>query len=74
MFSYSEYDLREMFNEMLTECYPEVSICGYKYNAAEAFETMDPTAYTLSFLEWIDNEGYIEEEGNSTRYKLKEGA
>ena len=45
----SEYD------DLLTETYGEVSICGYKYDSAYALKEVDPTAYRTGYLDWFND-------------------
>lgn len=35
----NENEALAYYNDMLNECYPEVEICGYKYQTAVALET-----------------------------------
>ena len=49
---YTEDDYRDMLND----CYGEVSICGYNYDAAYALEEIDPTAYRCGFSDFQEYE------------------
>lgn len=50
----TEFELQDMFNEMLDEIYEAVSICGYTYIASHALKEIDPIAYEEEYNNWID--------------------
>ena len=52
----SDYDAHEMYDEMLDECYPMVSICGYDHYPSECLKEMDPIAYRCGFSDWVASE------------------
>lgn len=52
----SEYELDQDYAVMLDECYGTVKICSYEYDAAHALREIDPTAYRMGFLDWVDGE------------------
>lgn len=60
--SWYEHELVTMFDEMLDECYGMVKICGLEYDSSHIFRNTDPIAYRVSFLDWVDAEGYTEDE------------
>lgn len=51
----SEREALERFDEMLDDCYPEVSIGGYTYSQSIAFKRVDESAYHQEFLNYIDS-------------------
>lgn len=62
-----ECDLLDRYDETLDEVYGIVKICGYEYQASQAFLDVDPTAYRCGFNDWLDsecqNEVYTEVDG-----------
>ena len=58
MCNFNEYELEQMYNEFLDDCYPTVNVCGYDFNPSRALKELDPTAYRCGFLDWCDQEGY----------------
>jgi len=48
-------DLLDMYDEMIDECNPEISIFGYTYPASQALEAVDPICYKLGFQEYLDS-------------------
>ena len=54
--SIDNYDLRERFEDMLNDCYPPVSICGYEYEAGRTLKEIDPIAFDCGFADWISSE------------------
>lgn len=44
------------YDEMLNELYGPVNICGYEYDAAAAWEKIDPIAYRCGFADWQDSQ------------------
>lgn len=53
-----ENEALEAFDVMLDECYPEVQVCGYSFDASRALKEMDPIAYREEFNNWLDSEIY----------------
>jgi rubredoxin len=49
---YTEDDYRDMLNE----CYPEIDVCGYKYDPADALEQLDPVAFRCGFNDYQEYE------------------
>lgn len=47
----TEYDYRDMLNE----CYGQVEICGYKYDAGCALNTVDPIAFRCGYADYTAN-------------------
>jgi len=52
----SEYDLKEMYDEMLDGVYGEVSIGGLTYLTSRAMKEIDPVAYRCGFGDWLDSQ------------------
>lgn len=51
-----EYDAKEQFDLMLDDVYGMVSIAGNEYETSYALKELDPLAYRLYFLDWLDSE------------------
>lgn len=49
-----EWEAHERFDEDLNDCYGEVKVCGYTYEAARLLKKVDPIAYHQEFLGWMD--------------------
>jgi len=45
------------FDEMLDECYEDVSVAGMTYSTSRALLELDPIAYRCGFNDWADAEG-----------------
>jgi hypothetical protein len=80
----SGYELRERYEDMLNDCYPPVSICGYEYDAGRALKEIDPIAFDCGFsdyisseldenLEEVEGEFFSKEDCDSVRESLEEG-
>ena len=41
----NEVMLKEWYDDMLNDCYPEVEVMGLKYSPSVAFYRLDPIAY-----------------------------
>lgn len=48
----TEYDAKQMYEDMLNECYPMAEICGYQYEPARALRLLDPIAYNVGFSDY----------------------
>lgn len=46
----------DYFDNLLDECYGEISICGYSYPASLALYRIDETAYRCGRCDWADAE------------------
>jgi hypothetical protein len=44
------------YREMLNECYPEVDVCGYKFDPAYVLEKLDPIAFRCGFVDYQEYE------------------
>lgn len=54
-FDASDYITESGFRDMLDECYEPVDICGYKYDAGRALESVDPTAFRCGYADYTAN-------------------
>lgn len=61
----TKYEIEQMYDEMLSDVYGEVEICGLKYDAADAFKRLDPIAYRCGFADYwsmLIDDGYTKTE------------
>lgn len=49
-----DYELEELYKEMLDECYPPVKVAGMEYDTSRALYELDPIAYRTGFNDWLD--------------------
>jgi hypothetical protein len=49
----SERDLESRYDEMLDECYGEVSIAGHEYLTSRALRDVDPIAYRVGYADFV---------------------
>ena len=59
------FELEDMYDDMLDECYPEVVIGNMRYSPARVLKDTDPIAYRCGLNDWLDAEmsdGYIIED------------
>lgn len=59
-------DTKELYEEMLNECYPDVSIAGHTYATAHALKLVDETAYRCGKVDFEDtliDRGHVEIDG-----------
>lgn len=47
----------DAYNEMLDECYPDLTVAGIVYETSRALDQLDPIAYKCGWLDWCDSEG-----------------
>lgn len=45
----------EQFDEFLDDCYGDVEVCGFTYNASYALKELDPTAYRCAKSDYESN-------------------
>jgi hypothetical protein len=59
---YTDNDLEQLYKDSINEVYGPAQIGGYEYDHARAFETIDPTAYRIGLVEYLDSlmESYTE--------------
>lgn len=60
----SDYDQKQMYDDMLNDCFELVNICGYEYEAARALADIDPIAYRCGMSDYFsDIDMWIELDG-----------
>ena len=47
----------DAYNEMLDECYPDLTIAGLSFYTSLTLKHLDPIAYKCGWLDWCDSEG-----------------
>ena len=52
MAKYQDYELEELYKEMLDECYGTVTVAGMEYETSRALYELDPIAYRVGFNDW----------------------
>lgn len=60
-----EHEIEDMYEDMLDDCYEEVTICGYKYNPSRALKCTDEVAYMCGFADYqssLLDDGWEEKE------------
>lgn len=71
---YTEYELEQMYEQMLDECYGVVKIAGLEYSTSLALKEIDPTTFRCGFNDWLDSElGETIFEINGEYYDNEEG-
>ena len=45
------------YDDMLNECYPDLTVAGMYYETSRALNELDPIAYKCGWLDWCDSEG-----------------
>lgn len=50
-----DYELEDMYNDMLDECYPITEICGLQYTTSDIYKSVDPIAYKCGLADFIDS-------------------
>lgn len=48
----SEHTAEEQYEEMLSECYQDVNVCGGEYEAGYLLRLVDPVAFRCGFCDW----------------------
>lgn len=61
----SESDAIEQYDQLLNDCYGEINICGYHYNAAYALKRLDSIAYGEGLNNWLDSENLTTDENEA---------
>ena len=51
----SEDEAYSRYDEMLDECHPEVSVCGFTYSPSHALKELDPIAYRCGFSDYCSD-------------------
>jgi hypothetical protein len=49
----SESEMESSYEDMLSEVYGVVSICGLDYDAADALKEVDPVAYRCGYADYV---------------------
>lgn len=57
--TFSNYDLRDLFEEELNETCTPFRIAGLTYLAGMSLREIDPVAFRKRFWQWVDISGYI---------------
>lgn len=55
MATFTAYGTDEDYANMLDEVYGQIEICGYKYYAAYALESVDPIAYRCGYGDYFSH-------------------
>lgn len=62
---HTEDDMRLMHDDLLDEIYPTLSVGIYTWSPSEALKRLDPVAYRISVIEYVDqmvsDNGWVEE-------------
>lgn len=45
------------YNDMLNDCYDNLTVAGMEFDTADALNTLDPIAYKCGWVDWCDAEG-----------------
>lgn len=45
------------YDDMLNECYPDLTVAGMYYETSRALNALDPIAYKCGWIDWCDAEG-----------------
>ena len=61
----SEYDALNSYDEMLDEVYEDIQIAGSSYGTSYALKEIDPIAYRVGFLDWLDSEELTTDESEA---------
>jgi hypothetical protein len=52
----TDYELHQMYDDMLDEIYSDCKIANMDYSTSRALKDVDPTAYRVGFVDWLDSE------------------
>lgn len=44
------------YDEMLNECYPDLTVAGMYFETSSALDELDPIAYKCGWIDWCDSE------------------
>jgi hypothetical protein len=50
-----DYELEDLYKNMLDECYPPVMVAGMEYDTSRALYELDPIAYRVGFSDYLDS-------------------
>ncbi len=51
----TEYDLEEMYKEMLDDCYGVVEVAGITYDTSRVLKDTDPIAYQVGMSDYASS-------------------
>ena len=51
----SEYDLEQMYSDMLDDCYGTVEVAGITFDASSVLKECDPIAYRVGMNDYADS-------------------
>ena len=60
--------LEDCYKEMLNDVYGDIAICGLSYEAAEALESVDPTAFRCGFSDYLSEFSEVWKSGTFIGY------
>lgn len=55
LFLRADEPTKSEYNDMLDECYGDISICGIDYTASSALKSVDPIAYRVGFSDYVSS-------------------
>lgn len=50
----TDADIEQRHDDLIDDCYPAVVIGIYTWNASDVLKRMDPVAYRVSVIEYVD--------------------
>ena len=77
MTQYTDYQLEEMFDEMLDECHEPVKFGCLSYDVSIFLKRVDPVVYRQEFLNYLDlqlSDGQLFEHSDGTYHDEEEEA
>jgi hypothetical protein len=66
----SDYEMHEIYEEMLDEVFPDCKIGGLSYSTSHAMKLVDETAYHCGFSDWLDSESETYEDAGNDYVKV----
>lgn len=60
-----EYELMELYKDLIDQVEPVVKIFGMEYEASRVLQEVDPIAFRVGFYDWIDGEENCEDCDNN---------
>lgn len=61
--SFSDYEMEQMYNDMLDDRHEECTIAGFQYSTSRALRLVDETAYDCGFSDFTWDNRFIEWDG-----------
>lgn len=52
----TDYQLHQLYDDMLDECYDDATIAGMKYSTSRVLKVIDPIAYEIGFCDWVEDQ------------------